>query len=297
MRPALPAAVLAVAVTCAACGGAAKHAALQDAAHGVAPSSQSRATAQGATRQGAAAQGLQPHAARSTATTGGSGATNAAGSSPTAAAGGPGGPTASATGTAGASGPAPIRPGTYTYRQSGTYTAGTKSGQFPPKGTLVVDAASSAGSQTTHRYVDPQGSPVDQTLLFRPHGELIESETLGQGGKVVCTFNPPLPAPAWPVTVGAAASGTGNCGKFNATVKEKVTGTREATVGTSSFKVFVIDIDMDASGQFQATETATAWYAPALRLVLHEVDNAKATYGAYSFNSQLTSDLVSPNPS
>lgn len=281
-----------VAVACAACGGASGHAALQDATRGAGRGYHSRALAQGAT-----GRGLHAPTVHSPATKGQSGPTDTLGSGPAAAPGGSGGPAASATGTPGASGPAPIRPGTYTYRQSGTYSAGTKSGQFPPKGTLVVDAATSAGSQTTHRYVDPQGSPVNQTLLFRPQGELVQSETLGQGGKVVCTFNPPLPAPAWPVTVGATASGTGNCGKFDATVNEKVTGTREAIVGTSSFKVFVISLSTNVSGPFQATETTTAWYAPALRLVVHEVDNAKATYGAYNFTSQLTSDLVAPDPS
>lgn len=195
-------------------------------------------------------------------------------------------------------GPAPVVPGTYQERQSGSFTAAGKTTSYPPNGTLVVDPARADRSQVWHRYVKAGTSPSDTTVLFRANGPFLASTSMaGPSGQLTCTFNPPLPAPPYPTKVGQTFSGQASCGSFTVSVQGKVDGTKVVSVGGTQVPTFVVDSTITTKGQVTATGTQTDWYAPSLRLSVHEAVTEQGTYEAFPFKSQITSDLVSVRPS
>lgn len=199
-------------------------------------------------------------------------------------------------------GPAPATAGTYRERQSGTSTAGATTKPVPSEGTLRVDAAKADGTQVWHRAVDPAQAPSDTTLSFRPDGMFIVSTiTRASGGgasvSFTCTFEPPVPSPPWPPSVGATFGGHGQCQSFTADVSGRITGTRQVTLDGSPITVFVAESDLVTHGQVESTGHEVDWFSPALRLVVHNESQAKGTYGVVSFASNVTSDLVSGRPS
>lgn len=199
-------------------------------------------------------------------------------------------------------GPAPVPPGTYRERQSGTSTAGGATKPVPAEGTLNVDAAKGDGTQVWHRAVDPSQAPSDTTLAFRTNGMFIVSTvTRASGGgasvSFTCTFDPPVPSPPWPPSVGATFGGHGQCQSFTADISGRITGTRQATLDGSPLTVVVVESDLVTHGQVESTGHEVDWFSPALRLVVHSESQAKGTYGMISFASNVTSDLVSGHPS
>ncbi|HZT67739.1 MAG TPA: hypothetical protein VFA11_18260 [Acidimicrobiales bacterium] len=199
-------------------------------------------------------------------------------------------------------GPAPIAAGTYRYRQSGSFTAGTQTGQLPAEGTFVVDPAKPDGTQVTHRYVDPSKPPSDTTLLFRPDGMFIvttvdRSTTGGQTVSFTCTFNPPLPSPPWPAKVGSTFAGNGNCGSFTAQVNGRVDGTRQVTLDGASVLTYVIDSTIVTHGSLESTINEQDWFDPAIRFSTHVQTQTKGSYGPFQFSGQSTADLESARPS
>jgi hypothetical protein len=198
-------------------------------------------------------------------------------------------------------GPAPAVAGKYRYKQSGKTTIGNSSSPVAPEGTLVVDAAKPDGTQVFHRVADPDRASTDTTFAFRSDGVFIKSTTQRQGSgfqsvTFTCNFNPPLPAPPWPPTVGATFAGKADCGSFTTDVKGKVDGTRKVALDGAQVDVFVASISIVTHGQLESTGTSVQWFAPSLRLIVHSEDHTKGAYGPFGFSSDVTSDLVSGKP-
>jgi hypothetical protein len=287
-----PVLVLALTVALAACGGS------------------THKTASSAT---ASTEGLGPSVSGSPTTAGNSPGTSMTagtgpGHTPAASAGagaGGGNPTNSPTGAAGSpstKGPAPVLAGTYRFRQSGSSTVGSTTTAAPADGTMTVDPASSDGTQVFHRFVRAGQPPSDTTFSFQTSGMFITTVvtrmTVGtQTVAFTCTFNPPVPAPPWPPSVGATISGSGSCGSFTAQVTGRIDGTKTVTLDGAPVMVYVVDTTIVTHGQVESTQTQTDWFAPSLRLSVHNESRAKGTYGPFSFSSTLISDLESGRPS
>lgn len=192
----------------------------------------------------------------------------------------------------------PATPGTYTMDQSGGVTGFYTE---PAQGTLVVDPAQSNGVQVEHRHVDQTNPPADTSTQYLSTGPVILSTTEGAGSnQVSCTFNPPIEAPPWPPAVGKTFSSQGTCGSGNTvTVQGKITGSQTATLKDGeTFTVWVIDSTINMTGQIQASGTQLDWYAPALRLPVHEQTDIQGKYqGTFPFTLHSVSDLVSSHPS
>jgi hypothetical protein len=274
------AALLAVAATLAACGDKAKHTASSS-------SSTTSSTTESTT---------------TTTAVGGATTTTAA---PGAAPSGPGGgttgttskPSSPATAPPATGGPQPVAAGTYHYRQSGTTTTGTQTNPVSADGTLVVDKPKSDGTQVWHQFSS------DTTLSFRPDGMFIVSITMRPasapaGFAPTCTFATPLPSPPWPPTVGKTLTGHGDCGSFTVDVNGKITGTKKVTLDGASVDTFVVETTLAGHGQIELNGTDVEWFAPSLRLPVHEESHEKGSYGNFfSFAMDFTRDLTSGRPS
>lgn len=197
----------------------------------------------------------------------------------------------------GAAVPKPAAAGTYQERQSGSFTVAGSTRPVSGQGTLVVQAATPDGTQLWQRYVQQGQPPNDTTMRFGSNGPVLVSSTEpSPQGEITCTFDPSIPAPAWPPAVGDSFSSTGNCGRFTISVSGSITGQRQASVGGTSYSVWVIDSNLVLHGQVSGTGSQEDWYSPVLRLPVHEHDQLNGNYGPFTFSSSLTSDLVSGKP-
>jgi hypothetical protein len=201
------------------------------------------------------------------------------------------GPTRAATTASGA--PAPANSGTYDYNQSGTSTVGA----VPPRGTLAVDPANSSGVQVWHLATDPSQPPNDTTIAFRADGPFItDIVTRAQGLEYRCHFDAPVPAPPWPATDGKPISGHANCGAISVDVSGSITGHQTATVGGKSLDVVVAKATITTHGQVESTSEQEQWWAPSIRIPTHTHTVTNGRFGAFSFKSDVTTDLVSTTP-
>jgi hypothetical protein len=292
--------LLAVAAGCGSSGGAHRSsagAATTTSTSAPTPTSSANAGA------GASTTSTSTSTAAGTGAAGTPGSVGAAGATGAAAAGsgaqsGSGGSGQSATGTASSgSGLPPAAPGTYQERQSGSFTVEGSSRPVPAQGTLVVGAAQADGTQLWQRYVAQGQQPSDTTIRFTAQGPFLLSTTESSPqGNITCTFDPAIPAPAWPAAVGDKFSSTGDCGKFTISVSGAITGQKQVTVGGVAYQVWVIDSTLSLHGEVTGSGSQEDWYSPALRLPVHEYDQLKGSYGAFTFSSTLTSDLVSGTP-
>jgi hypothetical protein len=212
-----------------------------------------------------------------------------------------GGSAGSAPTPAGKAGPAPAAPGKYRYKQTGKATIGNNTSNVPAEGTLLVDPAKPDGSQVFHRVVDRDRSSTDTTFLFKPDGIFLKATSTQSGSgfqsvSFTCTFNPPVPAPPWPPTVGATFAGKADCGGFTTELKGKVDGARQATVDGAPVDVFVITVAIVTHGQLESSGTEVQWFAPSTRLTVHSETHQKGSYGPFGFSSDVTNDLVSAKP-
>ena len=199
--------------------------------------------------------------------------------------------------------PSPAAAGTYRYRQSGTSTFGGATKPVPSEGTLHVDAASSSGTQTWHRVVDPSQPPSDTVFLFHANGAFISqlvmrSKIGAQTQTFTCTFATPLASPPWPPTVGTSYQGHADCGAFTIDVRGSVTGTRDVNVSGAAHRTFVLASALAVHGQLEGSGTQTDWVDPATSLLLHEETSLSAVYGGfYKLGGSTTSDIESVTPS
>ncbi|MHB8438244.1 MAG: hypothetical protein ACYDD4_03675 [Acidimicrobiales bacterium] len=211
-------------------------------------------------------------------------------------------------GTSGASGElTPAAQGTYTYKQSGSFTVGNSSQPDPPTGTIVVDAASPQGpsswTQVWHSYVNTQQPPTNQTFLIDQSGIALQSELvqMSYGGQTVslnCTFSHPIQILPWPVRVGWTFSGSGTCGSnIDVSVSGSITATQQATLDGVAVTTYVVDTTVKTTGQVSSSDSEVDWFDPALRLNVHDESNESGTYGPFPFSAHLTRDLESGHPS
>lgn len=206
-------------------------------------------------------------------------------------------PTTAAAATA-STGPAPLPPGTYGYRQTGSAKVGAQSYDSPPEGKAVADAAGGDGKQVVHRYIDPNGEPSDTTLRFGPDGIFILETVLRMGEtEITCTFDPPLPAPSWPPVVGGKASGHGECGAFTTDVTSEITEARTVSLDGKTYDAVVLESTITTSGQVESTSHQVDWFVPELRISAHSETDSKGTFGTFTFESSGTADLLSATPS
>ena len=194
-------------------------------------------------------------------------------------------------------GPTPLAPGTYHYRQTGSTKVGADSYESPPEGTSEVDPPNADGTQVVHRYIDPEGKPSDATMRFGPDGIfMLETVVRAGGTEVRCTFDPPLATPAWPPTVGATSSGHGECGSFTTDVTSEITETRSVTLDGRTYDAVVVRSTITTSGQFESTSSQVDWFVPELRMSAHSETTSKGSFGAFTFESAGSSDLLSATP-
>ena len=152
-----------------------------------------------------------------------------------------------------------------------------------------------------HRYIDPQGQPGDTTFLFRADGIFIKTLVLRQSAgqqtfTFTCQFAPPMASPPWPPSVGATFSGTGDCGNFDASVSGKVTGTQQPTLDGAKVDTFVVETTITTTGAVKSTTKMVDWFAPSLRMSVHNQTDLTGSAFTYKFESHVTSDLISAKP-
>jgi hypothetical protein len=191
--------------------------------------------------------------------------------------------------------PTPATPGTYDYTQSGTSSLGNP----PASGYLKVDAANAAGVQVWHLAEDPSqpANTNDTTMAFRADGPfLTQTVQRAAGMTITCAFNPPVPAPPWPATTGKPITGHANCGQLTADVNGSITGKKNVTLDGKSIEVVVASVTITTHGQIESTSTQEQWWAPSLRIPTHTHTVTRGTYGAFAFNSDITTDLKSGTP-
>lgn len=218
-----------------------------------------------------------------------------------------GGATTTPTASAGASNdaaapeatPTPLAPGTYRFRQEGSGSGGGQSFDFPDEGKVVVDAANADGTQMTHRYVDPNGEPSDSLLRFGADGMFLLRTTQRQGqNEISCTFDPPLPMPSWPPTVGGTHEGKAACdGGITVEVTGSITGTREIEIDGARHEAFVADSTITTKGPFTSTTHQVDWFVPELRLSVHTESDTTGKFGEITFEASSVTDLLSAKPS
>lgn len=159
-----------------------------------------------------------------------------------------------------------------------------------------------AGNQTWHRAVDPAQPASDTVFSFRG-GRIfltqlvMRSNASGQTQTFTCTFNPGVPSPPWPPTVGETYQGHGDCGSFTVDVHGTVQATRNVSVGGVSHKAYVLVSTLAIHGQIEGSGSQTDWLDPVSSLILHEETAQQATYGGvFKFSGSTTSDLESTKP-
>lgn len=159
---------------------------------------------------------------------------------------------------------APAAAGTYRYRQSGRQTAGPSSSDAPGEGTLTVDSADGSGVQQWRRVVAPGKWSADSTIAFTGSGPMLRATTLrnsagGVSMTSTCTFDPPMPAPPWPLQVGATFSGHADCGDFTVAVSGSVTGTRDVVIDGATRTTFVVSSRLTTHGHIESTGMQVDW--------------------------------------
>jgi len=222
-------------------------------------------------------------------------------------------PAGSQTSAGGSGGPSPAAPGTYTYAQSGSFSALGSTQSLPPQGTDVIDPAGAEGagswSQVWHAYVDSNEPPDDTTFAISPSGIAITAEVIrmsagSQTFTFTCTFSSPVEVIDWPPTVGHQFAGTGDCtspgnadGSFSAAVSGSVSGTQSTSIGGSPTTAYVVSTKVTTSGAVDSTSTETDWFDPGPDLDLYATSQESGSYDGVQFSSHATRTLQSTHPS
>jgi len=228
------------------------------------------------------------------------GTTAKAGSSATTAAGGPA-TTAAASGGGGSTSTVGAKPGTYTYKASGTSTSGTPptTKQQSGSSTLKVDPATGTDQHSTE--TSDQAGTSESTYRFASNGVLIVD--LKMSGQANAEFkpDPPVLGLPHPWTNGQQWSWDMKSTDGNTTIHGdfKITGTESVTVGGTSVDCVKFDYTLNVKTSFQGapvtvTITGTRWQSEKYSLLIkdHSVTDAGA-FGKFDF----TKTLDSVNPS
>jgi hypothetical protein len=189
----------------------------------------------------------------------------------------------------------PIKPGTYTYTQSGTVTSGTSQQSVAPTGTLVADAAQADGTQVAHLNFDPSFQP-DLTYSFTKGGMFLVTLALRSGtATVVCNMASPVPLPPWPLVAGQTFNGSATCNfGETATISGSVgQPSQYAIPGLGTRTVWELDATITAQGTAQATSVIKSLFSPDLRVPATLNTDSSGTFGLTSFHAVVQDKLKS----
>jgi hypothetical protein len=186
-------------------------------------------------------------------------------------------------------------PGTYTYDNRGTVTAGTPQ-DASGTSTLTVDPPGPGGQ---HSVLVSDTGRTEQDVVLRPSGTFLTRLVIANPA-FTKEFRPadgllvPTPAPAgrsW------AWTATSTDGKTTAAVTARVARTETLTVGGQRVVTTVITSTLKLSGDIAYTAQMQTWYAAAHRLSAKEHTKGSGSYGGFAFTTDITSTLRSTRPS
>jgi hypothetical protein len=191
--------------------------------------------------------------------------------------------------------PTPIKAGTYTYSQTGSYSDGSGNQTVSPTGTLVADAAQPDGTQVAHLNFDPDLQP-DLTYSFTRGGMFLVAMALRTGSTPLsCTFAAPVALPPWPLATGKTFDGNATCsfGEKLAISGSIGQPSQYAIPGVGTRTVWELDATITATGPAQATDTMRSLFSPDLRIPVTLNDDASGTFGVASFHASVQDKLKS----
>ncbi|MCU1591501.1 MAG: hypothetical protein JWP11_2757 [Frankiales bacterium] len=278
-RPLLP--VVAFAVLLAGCGGSSS----------VAPAKALPTSSAGTSTGSSAAPGPGGSAAASTSGAAAAKLGAAPGSSAAAA--------ASSTGAVshnGAAAPSSTAPGTYTFDNTGTVTAGTQR-DASGTSTLTVDPPAS-GQQ--HSLLSSDQGRTEQDVVVRTNGTYLARLAITNPAfsKEFRPASPVLLVPD-PATAGRSWSWTAvsTDGKTTAAVTAKVARRETLTIGGARTQTVVVASTLRLTGDITYTGQMETWYDPAHRLTAKEHTKGSGTVSGLQFTTDITSVLRSLSPS
>jgi hypothetical protein len=187
-------------------------------------------------------------------------------------------------------------PGTYTYDNTGTVTAGTPQ-DVSGTSTLTVDPPTAAGQ---HSVLTSDMGRTEQDVVVRRAGTFLTRLVIANPA-FTKEFRPPangllMPSPA---TVGRSWSwrATSTDGKTTATVTAKIARMETLTVAGERTPTTVVTSTLALSGDVSYTARMETWYDAAHRLSAKEHTKGSGSYGGFAFTTDITSVLRSTRPS
>ncbi len=221
---------------------------------------------------------------------------NATGDSPTEASG-DGGVEPQAGGTE-----APVPPGlkplagSYRYHAVGTATVNGAAQPIDVEATTLIEEVSASDQRETSSG-GQQGSAIQ---VMRYSSDKVELVSLEMKGAVNKKFEPKPPVLYAPVP-----GSVGQSWSWNATSTDRLTRiqqssrfdrTEQKVVGAQTIDVVVVETDITITGDIKATGHITSWVSPAYKLVVRSHSTLTGSYGAFTFASDVTSDLLDLRP-
>jgi hypothetical protein len=206
-----------------------------------------------------------------------------------------------------ASGDAPVpqglKPfaGTYQFHTTGHATLNGSPQDIDTQSPSKVEDLNDTDQRTTAG--GPQG---EQIQVLRYSSDKVELVSLELKGAVSKTFNGPVLLTPVPSSVGQTwnwsmqSTDTDPTKKTTITQSSRVDRTETVVVGGQSVDVFVIETDITFSSpatDLNGTGHLTNWVSPAYRMAVKTHSTLKGTYAAFSFDSDVTSDLLDLRPS
>ena len=197
---------------------------------------------------------------------------------------------------AGEAAPAPVPPGTYLYRVSGTARTSTGSFDVPPEAQLVVDPPQGADQRQTRK--SDQGD-LEQVLRFSGDGiRLVRQKVAAPQGSKEFRPEPPVVTVPHPLSPNQHWSWEMKSEDGLTTLKADLTALRreDVMVGGETVSTWVLRVVTSTSGDVTSNGTTTLWYSPHHRLVAKSHSQMKGTFGGVQYESDTTEELTSTKP-
>jgi hypothetical protein len=188
-----------------------------------------------------------------------------------------------------------IAPGTYTYDDSGTVTAGTPH-DASGTSTFVVDPP--ADGKQHSKQGDDRGS-TEQDVVVRPGG-LYLARLLISNPSFTKDFHPAEPvilAPT-PATPGRTWSWTlkSTDGKTTASVSARVVRQETVRIGGEQIATSVVESTMRLTGDISYTQQMQSWFDQAHLLSVKEHSKGSGTVSGFQFTTDITRVMRSVHP-
>lgn len=187
-------------------------------------------------------------------------------------------------------------PGTYTYDNSGTVTAGTP---HDASGTSTLTVDPPAGGKQHSSLDDGQGT-TDEDLVVRATGTYLArlrisnpafTKEFRPADPVVLVPDPASPGRTWSWTA------TSTDGKTTAKVSARVARRETIRIGGASLATAVVESTLHLSGDVTYDAQMQTWYDPAHRLTAKEHTKGSGTVSGLQFTTDITRVLRSTSPS